>query len=165
MLLKKIFIVLSATALVAACGGGTPTPSDPAVYSEVSYKVIVSSMPSNSQQVNWQTAAVANATDWMIFWKTTYGDSATPPNVDFSKNNVVGAQLLGSNGCKSVQINEVSQNHQNTQVKYSYKYPINVGCTQAFIDLTTFLTVPKQGDGLASVSFIRDKDITYTVSR
>ena len=122
-------------------------------------------MQSNSQQVNWQSAAFSNATDWETFWKTTYGDSATPPTVDFSKNNVVGAQLSGSSGCVSVQINDVSQNRQNTQVKYSYKYPINVGCTQSIIDLTTFLTVPKQGDGLASVSFIREKDIAYSAAR
>lgn len=148
---------------MAACGGGTP--SDPAAYSEVSYKILVSSMPWGSEQVAWNTGAFANASDWSTFWKSTYGESATPPTVDFSKNNVVGAQLAGSSGCVSVQINDVSQNNQNTQVKYSYKYPINVICSQSFDKLTTFLTVPKQSNGLASVSFVRETDITYSVSR
>lgn len=165
MLLERLLIALSTTALFAACGGGTPTTTDPAVYSEVSYKVIVSSMPWGAEQVAWGTAAIANASDWSAFWKSTYGESSNPPTVDFSKNNIVGAQLTGSSGCVNVQINEVLQNHQNTQVKYSIKYPINVGCTQAIIDLTTFLTVPKQGNGLASVSFVRETDITYSVSR
>lgn len=165
MLLKKILLAFSTTALVAACGGETPTPSNPTVYSEVSYKVIVSSMTWGAEQVAWDKAAFANASDWSVFWKSTYGESAIPPTVDFSKDNVIGAFLTGSSGCVSVQINEVSQNRQNTQVKYSYKYPTNVGCTQAFIDLTTFLTVPKQGDGLASVSLIREKDVTYLATK
>jgi hypothetical protein len=158
MLLKRILIALSMTAILTACGGDTPTPTptNPATYSEVSYKVLVSGMQWGNELVDWEAAAFANATNWTTFWKTTYGDSATPPAVDFSKNNVVGAYLVGSDGCTSIQINQVSQNHTNTQVKYSYKRPAGAICTQAIVDLTTFLTVPKQGDGLASVSFVRE---------
>ena len=154
-------LLISTALLLAACGDGTP--SDPAAYSEVPYKIIISSMQPYSQPINWETVAFSNIADLTTFWKTTYGDNDTPPTVDFSKNNIVGIQLSGSSGCVSVQINEVSQNHQNTQVRYSYKYPTNVSCTQSIIDLTTFLTVPKQGNGLASVSFIREKAITYSL--
>ncbi|HYD95066.1 MAG TPA: hypothetical protein VEC01_07065 [Noviherbaspirillum sp.] len=159
----------AAVSLIAACGGGgqNGTAQSGAVVAPASflqqdakgipYEILPAAL-AQSEISEKRLVAVRDAEAWKSLWAEHAGTGSADrpaPEIDFSRNTVIGV-FLGSRGaCDRVAVTAVKQRAQSQRLEVTYEVllpPPDTACIASIANPAVLVTVPLSG---AQVDFVQ----------
>jgi hypothetical protein len=110
MPMRRVFVVASMLAVIAACGGSRD---------EISRDLAVTTF--SGVQGSWPAGhyEARTAAQWQTVWQLgTQGREVAPPRIDFNRYLVAGVSVLASSFCDEVLITGVAEQPNAIRVSY-----------------------------------------------